>query len=260
MIILPNDAAFPNNPRIGYDTDIANASLSADEEAAGYPASNLRNPATYLQWRGTSTAAQNVVANMDGNPTVDYLGIAVHNLGSAGITYTLERSDDAVSWTPIVSDSPADDGAIIHEFDEVTDAFFRLALTSGSVAPRIGVWYLGQMLVMTRRIYVGHTPVTLARQRQVSTGRSESGQFLGRVQRRETLPFNISVQNLAPAWVRSTLDGFLEVSDVTPFFWSWRPTDYPAEVAYCWTDGDPAVVNARANGYMDFQASVQGVP
>lgn len=259
MIILPAGVTGPNHPRIGYDSIVTAASLSSDQAADGFPIANLGNSATFLLWKGEDATEQSIVVSPGSGQTIDYMGIARHNLGTAGVDYTLESSNNGTDYTEVVTDNPDDDRAIIHQFDSVSASFFRLTISAGSVAPQMAVLYLGQILSMERRLYVGHTPVPFGLRRTVSTGRSESGQFLGRVRRRETVEFAIDMPNLTPAWVRSDLEPFIDVSDTTPFFWAWRPEDYPAECAFCWTAGDPATTNQRPNGMMDFNVSVQGI-
>lgn len=260
MVILPSGASLPDNPRIGYDNLITAGSLSSDEADADFPLTNLENDASYPPWKGETAASQNIVAALTGAQTVDYIGLARHNFGTASITYTLEHaSSSGGPWTSIVSNSPSDDRPILHQFTETTDSFFRLALSGMTAVPELAVWYLGQILVVERRIYVGHSPITLSPNRRVSTGRSENGQFLGRVRRATTYRARISLQNLDPDWYRNNLDPFVDVVDSQAFFWAWRPESFADEVAYCWADEEPRPANQRSNGMMQWDLSIQGI-
>lgn len=262
MMIMPADAELPNNPRIGWRNVVPDASsITATQEATGFLVANLLNPATFLSWKGTSAAAQSITIQLASAQELDYLGIARHNLGTAGIEYTLETSSDGETWTAITdaTHEPADDGVIFHQFTPTTSSRWRLSLAAGSAAPQIAVLYLGAITVLKRRIYVGHTPINLGRRRRISTGRSEDGQFLGRHRLSTTLESRLSLQNLDPDWYRDELDGFVEDGDIDPFFWAWRPDDFPDEVAYCWTMDDPVPVNQRANGMMQIDFSIQGI-
>lgn len=260
MMILPAGVSLPNNPRIGWRNLVAFENVSADEEASGYPIINIANPATNLQWRGETASAQTVTVDLGSATQFDYVGIARHNLGSAGIAYALESSNNGSDWTEIDGDAPTDDRVIFHQFAPTTAPFFRLSLDAGSAAPRIAVLYLGRITVLERRIYVGHTPITLGRRREVSTGRSESGQFLGRIRLAETLETRLTMQNIDPDWYRDELDGLIEDEDINPFFWAWRPQDFPLEVAFAWSMSDIVPVNQRANGMMQFEARLQAIP
>lgn len=262
MIILPSGASLPNNPRIGWRNVVPTAStLSATSSATGFPVSNLRNPATYQPWKANANEETTITVELASAEAVDYVALARHNFGTAGASYVVESSADGDTWTERASGSaPNDDRVLIHEFEPASAAFWRLVVSPSSAAAQIAVLYLGRITVVERRLYVGHSPITLARRRVVSTGRSESGQFLGRTRRSETLAGSIALQNLDPDWYREELDGFVEGSDIAPFFWAWRPQEFPEEVAYCWTMGDPIPVNQRANGMMRVEAEIQGIP
>jgi hypothetical protein len=45
-----------NNPLIGWRNLTTVANIAADSEDPAFPAINLANPLTHLQWRATSTA------------------------------------------------------------------------------------------------------------------------------------------------------------------------------------------------------------
>jgi hypothetical protein len=141
----------------------------------------------------------------------------------------------------------------------VTAGFFRLVIAPGTAPPAIGIWYVGEILILQRRIYVGHTPLVYGRSSSVSSGRSENGQFLGRMLRSETLESAVDMHNLTPDWYRSELDLFFQAARTTAFFFAWRPGDYPFEVGFAWLTGDPQVSNQRANGMVQVNFSMSGV-
>lgn len=267
IFVSPNLALAPylqgaNAGRIGYHSIVTASALSADEEAEGFPVTNLANPATYplAWWRATSTAVQyiNVTASGTG---IDYFGIAKHNLGSSGATVQLQGSDNGTDWTDVSLEvQPGSDFVLVVQFVPANYAQWRLKLTPGSEAPYIGVLYVGTMLVLQRNIYVGHTPLPYGRRKTVLTGKSENGQFMGRIARREFLVSAVDLKNLTPGWFREFLDPFLEECQAgKPFFWAWRPGTYPTEVGYAWIDGSPAVTNQSPNGHMQAGWDMQGI-
>lgn len=259
MIILPAGFELPNNPLIGYDNLVTAAGLSADQESSSAPVTQLANPATYNPWSGTSAVAQSVVVALEASAPVDYVGIAQHNLGTAGIVYHIEYSADGSSWTEVDSDLPADDGVIIHVFDSVTSGFWRLRFEAGSEPPSMAVLYVGSILQVPRRVYVGHTPITLGRSTDIRSGRSESGQFLGRVVKRRLFECSVQFENLEPDWYRSNFDPFALDAEENPFFWAWRPTSYPYEVAYAWAMRNIVPDNQRPNGMMRVSFPIQAL-
>jgi hypothetical protein len=249
------------NPRICWQNLITANSVSADSATADEPIANIANPATYLAWRSASTSAQNITCVMETAADVDYFALARHNLGSTGATVQLQYSTDGGSTWQDASDaiSPVDDTVLVVLFESVFAARFRLHIVPGDSAPSIAVMYLGAALVLQRRIYVGHAPFPYARNSTVSTGRSESGQFMGRTKRREWFENAVDLQNITPGWFRENMTDFLEASVEKPFFFAWRPSQYPLEVGYCWLKDDAKVSNAKANGMMHVSLALQGL-
>lgn len=251
----------PNTPRIGWRTIITAANIAADEEEASHPAANLANPRTdaRAQWWGETTAEQFVtIAQAASN--VDYFAIARHNLGSSGSTVQLQGSANNVDWVDVSLEvSPGNDYVLMAVFEPVSYSYWRLRIVPGSAAPRIAVLYVGQVLSMQRTLYVGHTPLPYGRQWSVGTGLAEDGEFLGRVLRHQTLGSEAKFQHLTPQWYRQYLDPLYDDGIATPFFWAWRPGDYPEEVGYAWFTGPPAVSNQLSNGMMETSFSMKGI-
>jgi hypothetical protein len=251
-----------NSPRIGYHNIVTADNLAADEEEVGYPVTNLANPATYPRaaWRGTSTAEQYVTV-VQAATDVDYFGIARHNLGSTGASVQLQGSDNGSDWDDVsIEVNPGQDWVLMLHFTPVSYAQWRLRIVPGTAAPEIAVFYLGTLLTLQRNIYVGHTPLVYGRNKSVVTGKSESGQFMGRTTRREFLQSAVDLKNLTPAWFRSHLDPFLDECQAgKPYFWAWRPGSYPAEVGYAWIEGTPSISNQSPNGLMQAGWSMQGI-
>lgn len=261
VVLSPTEGPIDaRNPRIGWRNLVTSENVFSDEEAEDEPALNLGNPATYLLWRGETLLEQAVSVALDTAQDVNYFAIAKHNLGSTGATLKFQSSSDASTWLDVTEPQVlSSDNVHIHEFDSVFARYFRLLITPGSAPPAIAVWYVGEIFALQRRIYVGHTPFPYGRNTTISNGRSESGQFLGRVMRREFLESNVSLDNLTPAWYRQQMEPFIQAARTRPFFWAWRPGSYPNETGFAWLTDDVKVSNQRANGYMQAAMSLQGV-
>jgi hypothetical protein len=244
-----------NNPRIGWHNIITEDNLSSDEADAAYPISNLLNPATYLRWRGVSTDPQAIT--IAEAATVNYFAIAGHNLGTA--TLTFQASDDGEEWSDYAEVLPGSDNVFMYEMDNITASFFGLLITPGALVPEIAVLHVGRVLRLPQKIYVGHSPMTLARKSEVSTGRSENGQFLGRVLRSEAVETEVALRHLPAAWYRLFFEPFAEHSVEGAFFFAWRPQSYASEVGYAWSKNDIAPSNQLSNGMMQVSLSLQGI-
>lgn len=264
MVILPSTPTDPDNPRIGWHNLVADGFVSASSEASGFLALNLKNGMTFQLWRADDAAEQEILIDFGQLRTIDYLGIARHNLGTAGYSYTLQGSTDGSNFFDLDAEQfPVDDSVVLHEFDEAEVRYVSLVITpldEEVITPaEIAVLHLGALVIAQRRIYVGHSPINDARNSTVSTGFSESGQFLGRVLRRTVFATKVALANLTPDWYRTNLRPFADVAAVQPFFFAWRPQAYPAEVAYCWATENPSATNSRPNGMMSFDLSAQGI-
>jgi len=255
-----------DNPLIGYQTLVTAANIAADSMASGYPASNMANPSTALRWLGVTSspaADEYLTLTLDTLDDVDYVAIARHNLGSAQITVSIEILNEATSpasWDELVQETLLpDDGPALFRFTPQPIGSIRIRLQPGTAAPTIAVVQAGALLVMQRKLYVGHQPMNYARKTKITNGRSESGQFLGRIVVNRMTETGAKFQNLTPAWVRENLAPFLLAAQEAPFFFAWRPESYPREVGYAWLTNDPRPANQLANGMMSIDLSMGGV-
>jgi hypothetical protein len=252
-----------DNPRIGYHNIVTADNIAASGSDTDWPVTNLGSPVTYLKWQGASTSQHTLTVTPSPAEVVNYFGLAGHNLGSGGIAVKLQQSFNGSTWADLCDEFiPADDYALMVEFADTTaSAYYRLVLTPGGVTiPQVAAFNLGRVLRMQRRLYVGFEPPTLNPKTTVSSGRSESGQFLGRVRRSQMLENAAEFKNLTAAWVRTYFKPFQTAAETLPFFFAWRPSTYPTEVGYMWLKDDPALVNEQANGMMAASIKMQGIP
>lgn len=244
-----NDAGI-----IGYDNLLTIGNVTATSSATNYPATNLANPSTVSLWRSAVTTTQYVTINAVG--TADYVGLARHNLSAATVSV---EAFNGTSWVEVFAEQVLGSNApAILRFSSTSASQFRLKIQNATTAPEIAILYVGELLELQRRIYVGHTPITYGRQTTVQSGRSESGNFLGRVVLQERLATSVQLENLTPNWYRESLDPFIVFAKMNPFFYSWRPTSYPEEVGFCWLTNDAQPVNQRANGMMSITLDLGG--
>jgi hypothetical protein len=257
-----------DNPVIGYDNLATASAISTDTAAVGFPASNLGNPATHLRWVGevSSPAADEhitVVTATGDNRDVDYIAVARHNFGSARIPVSAEYLDQEANppaWVELIASVLLpDDGPALFRFPPLPYAAIRLRLQPGDAAPTAAVVYAGKLLVLQRRLYVGHTPMPYGRQTKVINARSEAGHFLGRIVLNQVTTTEVKLQNLTPAWYRAFMEPFIRSAVENPFFFAWRPQSYPSEVGFGWLTSDPKPVNARPNGMMSVDLEMSGV-
>ena len=254
-----------DNPLIGYENLVTSANVSSTTAATGFPVINLANPSTNLRWIGETSspeADEYITLEINTAELVDYVAIARHNFATAQIAVSIEALDEGSpeSWTEIVADViPPNDGPLMFRFTPQAVTSIRIRMQPGSAAPTAAVVYTGALLVLQRRIYVGHTPITDGRKSKVTNAKSESGNFLGRIVLNEMTETAVDMTNLTPAWYRSYMRPFVLASKESPFFFAWRPDAYPNEVGFAWLTEDAIPSNALANGMMSINLKMNGI-
>lgn len=255
-------------PRIAYHNLARDADLLASSEADNYPADSVQSPDTFEYWRPTALPATlrfDLGASQAVSPppnTVNYLAIAAHNLGSKGCSVKVQYSTNGSNFTD-ASDvaTPSDDSAILLLFPGRQERYIRLyvdGVVSPTEIPTIGVVYLGNVLVMPRMLYGGHAPMTLNRDTVLYRAMSEGGQFLAQGIRRKGFSGSASFRYLSASWYRTYFDPFVESARQYPYFFAWRPSDYPSEMVYAWTDEDIRPSNMGIRDFMQVGWKMKG--
>jgi len=265
------DSLNGNSPLVGYQNLVTISNISTTSEDPNNPAVNLANPATHLVWvglNGSPTGDEYITVVLDTTEDVDYVGIARHNFASGLIPVSIEILSQAggspADWVEVIADSflPTD-GPVIFRFEPQALYAVRVRLqpsrASTPVAPTAAVVYVGKLLLLQRRIYVGHTPIPYGRSPRIVAGKSESGNFLGRIMIGASRMTGVDLANLTPAWYRAYMDPFIDAAQLNPFFFGWRPLDYPYEVGYGWITDEPQPSNQRPNGMMQISFKMTGI-
>lgn len=216
-----------NHARIGYDNALFSASWSASSQETDFPPEALGNAMTVRRWKATSSTSS-VSANFSPQQ-INYVGIAAHNLRGASVT--LEVGGESVATF-----SPTGDQAIMVLFESRSASSIELSISG--VTAEIGVLYAGNVLVMERPFYSGHTPVRLARTTVTRPRQSESGEYLSMTRRRRGFETSASWRHLPDDWYRENFDPFVEHATTLPFFFAWNPEEHPDDVVYAWTSDD----------------------
>ena len=243
--------------RIGYDTFTLTGTATASTSTIDFPADAPLNSMTYEYWRPTALPATWVL-DAGSSKMANYFGIAAHSLGSSDCSITIASSPDNVTWTTIDTLTPADDSPIMFLFANVTARYWRLSI-SGSVIPSIGVVYVGPVLEMMRPCFAGLSPINLSRVTVIRPNKSEGGQWLGRSVIRSGSTMTVQYNNLGGQWYRDNFDPFVERAIYAPFFFAWRPADYPDAVGYVSVDKDIAPKNSNSRDLMSVGFAMVGL-
>ncbi len=265
LTLVDADTQFSlNNPIIGYENivDFTGISASTSDASGFYPATNMANPSTNLKWKALDSADVSITIVNDTSVDLEYVGLARHNLGTVRGQITVVGSTDGGSTYPIALAGPfipANNEPLMFRFTKANYTNIAIVIQNMTGIPQVAVCMCGPLLALQRRIYVGHTPITYARQTSNVNGMSESGEFLGRLNIAQGRSTTFSMKNLTPDWYRDYLDPFILAAKETTFFFAWRPQSYPNEIGYCWLTSDPKMVNQSPNGMVSCDLAVGGI-
>lgn len=238
--------------RIGIQNIVQGKTPTASSAATGYPAIAATYPTTYEFWKPSALPATWAIDNGTA-VACDYFGL-VGDFNGAAIE--VQSSTDNSTWVTQASGSPTDRVAMFL-FASVTARYWRVRATTA--IPSIAVVYIGASLAMQRRIYQGHTPLTLSRITETTQNTSETGQYLGRSIIRKGLQTSCEYQHLTADWYRANFDPFVEAAREVPFFYAWRPVQYPNELGFVWTTGDIRPTNTGPRNFMSVSFRVTGI-
>ena len=265
-LVISDDIHFPptavtdpeqlKKGHFGYRSFIAENMLTSSGDAAGFPVETLANPLTAERWKAT-TADSEILIDAGAPVKADYIGMASHNFATQNATLTIEYSNDAASWNLITSHFSADNKPIMVIFNEIESQYWRISISADSPV-FLGVLYIGQLLLMERGIYGGHTPITMGRNTRRIQNKTEGGQFAGISIIREGVSTSINFQHMDANWYRANFEPFVIAARGKPFFWAWRNQEFPAEVGYVWTTGDIRPSNMGIRNLMQVEFSVEG--
>jgi len=256
FVLSPEAAVLrPNAGLLAFDSIVSETRVSATSQDPDNPVTNLANVSTTFVWQAADTADQNI--DIEIGTSINYVAFARHNINSpaeiriqAQVGTTFSNLTD---WfTPRRQ-------VFYLRLNDATPDGIRLQIRNAVNPAIIGVLYAGLALELQRNIYVGHTPITYARNVDTIGGYSENGQYLGEVIRREGRSNTVSLQNLTAEWYRENLDPFIAQRPRKPAFFAWRPGSYPEEVGYVWLTGSPQPVNQRSNGMMSIDMQFEAI-
>lgn len=256
MSVIIQSAYAPDpaltHARIGYGSIAYGKTPIASSAVTGFPAIAATYPTTYEFWQPSAVPATWTIDNGLA-VSCDCVGL-VGDFGGAGVA--VQTSPDGTTWTTQVSGTLTDRINMLL-FAAVSARYWRLEFTT--VVPKVAVAYICKALAMQRRIYQGHSPLTLSRTTEFNTNMSEGGQYVGRSIVRMGASTEASWQHLKADWYRTNFDPFVKDARTAPFFFAWRPSKYPNELGFVWVDGDIQPTNSGPKDFMNVSLNMKGL-
>lgn len=238
--------------RIGYENLTYGKTPTASSSAVGFPAIAATYPTTFEYWMPTAVPATWTV-DLGTSLPIDCVGLVGDFNGGV---VSVQSSPDNSTWTTQVS-ATITKRITMFMFAQISARYWRLSI-SGQI-PSVAVVYVGKALAMQRKIYQGHTPLTLSRETELSNNISDGGQYLGRSIIRKGAQTSATWSHLTADWYRSNFDPFVKSARTAPFFISWRPSQYPDELGFVWTDGDISPQNTGPRNFMSVGVNFRGL-
>lgn len=262
LVVGSADGIDLHHPLFGWRNQVSVSNIVADSATTGGPATNLANPATSLLWVSSSTAEQLVtVTDLVGE--IDYVGIARHNFGSTGIAISVEAitADSAPNYVEVLpAQLPADDSPLVLRFARDFYSAVRVRLAPDATAPQMAVLFIGKLLAIAPGLRPGFTPISEARNINLVSGLSESGEHLGAIVVGASLESSAEFEDIDPDFYAADVRPFVRgASAGDPFFFVWDPLTRPDDVAFCWLLRPAMPVISRSTGEISLSLSIGGL-
>lgn len=246
---------FPEtHGRILYENKLISSSVSASE---GVNETLTLTPNTFEGWTVSPISGSDAFITfvLPASEDIDTLCVGAHNLN--GLSYKWQAAATLggafTDLTPLKLQES--NNAIMSTFATVNAREVRLFI-SGSGSFKIGVISGGESLQLQRPKYGGVSPSPLNAKVDYFNNRSESGEWVGRSIRRQGFTTALDMVRITPEWYRLYFQPFVESAKTTPFFYSWRPADYPDDVVYCWTESDIKPSNSGKREFMNVSFNI----
>ena len=216
--------------------DMIEGAVTAD----GTSGDLANNDYTAQRWE-LAAGANDWVLTMPEAVDVDTVFISAHNL--SGATVTISTSPDLVTaYTTRATISPTDNSTIAALFndgsgDPISTQRLKVNVDEGD-GLTVGIIRAGTALQMQRPFYGGFAPTRLNRVTEGQQSFSETGQWLGRTEKRRALIGSYNWQHLSADWYRANFEPFAKTLPLSPFGIVGNPASMPEDVVWGWANGD----------------------
>lgn len=259
MIIFSSGYEPKNFPIVCGQNKATTTNLTVTSENASYPAVNMVNPNENQRWESNTASDQYVTVSLSEEQEIDYVAFAGHNFGDDDALISVETYDGS-SWTERLAPIQiTDNKPVIMKIEPISCSGVRLKIGSSDTTPTITVFYCGLCVEMERANYVGHTPINYGKVSNIVDGMSESGRFIGRIVIGENYTTNVEIDNLTPSFFRNKVNPFFVDAEKNPFFYAWRPLQYPNEVGFAWLRENGSMQNQLANGFVNISFPIGAI-
>lgn len=215
---------------IGYHNLLEEGYVGASSEASGFPVENAYDWRPYDFWKANDSAASSHWIRLDlfSAKAADYFMLHAYNLD--GGTVVLQHSDDDAAYTDAFAALSGTGAVLFKTFVSASHRYWRVLFTG--VEPTAGVIAFGRRLTLADQME-GFTPPEFARDVELLTNQSVTGNFLGQSVLRRGAEFSIEAFLMTPAFARTDWLPFMNHAEAKPFGIQWSDLN-PTENAFVW--------------------------
>lgn len=198
---------------------------------------NLTDPATWSVF-APGAAGPTVTYDLGTDQAINCVGIAAHNMGTTGVSVTIQYSTDNSSWSNARPTYAAlTDEDLIFCFNVQTARYWRLNFLNGPFV--MGIAFGGLRLDFPHAPIDGYTPLHHARQYTKLFNDSIKGQFLGNRVVAAGAQTQVDMGFFDRAWLEANIRGFeSHYNQGGTFFYAGCPSKYPLDMGYCRAGGE----------------------
>jgi hypothetical protein len=199
-----------------------------------------------------------IEAVLEAVEAIDYIAVARHDMGSAGITALIEIRPEGGAWTTVATLTPQHDGPILIPILATDAEAIRVTFGDEDI-PTLAVLMAGKAIVMERPLRTSMQPVFLSRQTRVVPQLSETGQLLGSIVAAAGVEVSPEWNHLSRSFYNGVLRPLAAMLPGRAFAFLWRPDEAPDEAVYGVVTGDPTGSHVPGLPRYTFGFSMRGV-
>jgi hypothetical protein len=227
--------------KIGYENLLdytSSYSFDVGSEDADNPFENVYDNFLFdFMTLAASATPYEISVTLDTARSADYISFYKTNLSAAGGSIKLQYWDGA-AWEDASSTiTPSTTAPVMSIFTTHSASQWKLIIDNNNEDVTIADLKFGEVMTTEHGVYIGATPLTLARDVEYTESKSDTGLHLGRSIRNQGVSTTLDIEFMTDSFLRDSWLPFIQHAEALPFYLAWNYEDYPAEVAYSVTDG-----------------------
>jgi hypothetical protein len=246
IVIVPGNAAYDelnSQPMVAFRNLLTEGTIASGTLPTGGPRANAVTQDTSEFWDQPTVGQLRCTLGAATTASICFIG--AHNLGTAGVTLSVERFNG--SWNTITSYAPTNNNPFMIVFPDESQTGFGVAVSG---ACQIGVAWVGPRLIIPGGVTPDYTPIWAASRVDKFPAITRRGHFRGQRIERSGASLSAQFMPMTHTFARDTMATFRQrFNEGDAFIWAAAPRVFSTDVAYCWADeGSTIDYTIRAGG------------